>query len=781
MIIGTEEGTSKTVTSFSNPGAPEEKIVRLEGNPSLSGGDGTPPFKNATPYFELPIGKNVILPDSRLHVSPADTGTGNYALNPSIDVGVDGDLEWAFQGEGYGEFGHQDQFSNDATKRTVKYLFGGGHNTNLKIKIPREADVTDAYMDIGGRLSSPTFNGYSINTASRPQGLHVTDVDDDGDNDFIVACYSSNSIRWYENPTDPFDTGGWTSHTIGSLSQVNDVTVGYFDGDEYLDVAAVGYSVVRWYRHPGGAVSTAGNWDDTTVGTGLRGGYGIDADDVDGDGDDDIVATQYNWMYDIYYFDNANGSGDGQEWTRNRIATSVFYYPSGISLGDLNNDGILDVALGTRATWSASQGLICIIAPATKPDTGTWKKSSIDSNFKGARDAFIIDIDRDGYNDVVASSDNNGVAWYQNLGTGTDFKKFQILSDSGFGGRGIWVDDIGNDGYYDVIVGSYGRSRVYWFEQPDDPQLGNPWETYYINNVNRAWEVFVAQVDTDKNTPDTQANHLDIVATSYSSNQVKFFTATMEYPENITLTVGRISDENQNDHDFKYSNEVTSLMTTQNLNDKFDNYLQAGTTVWDTDEYGNNITEVYLDLYSPGAGRVIVDNINVVYTYEARVEVNPHNDRLYNELNELIPDEGSGNYRVNVCLQSYTSAWIKLSGINIKYNSPPRLLDDIGSHYHVLEGSSNSHLIDLHDFYDDDFDLTEDLIYKIEYNSRPDKVWTLISNAKFVKVSATKDDDWFGTVTLQVSATDSLGLKTNSNKFNVSIRSSKVRKNFYLT
>jgi hypothetical protein len=105
VILGTDDADSYYVDSFGNPATPNERIITLAGNVPQGPTSG-PPFKDATTFLELPTGPDVILPDSNLRISTHDIGDGRYATSPSVDVGMDGDLEWAFSGTGYGKFGY---------------------------------------------------------------------------------------------------------------------------------------------------------------------------------------------------------------------------------------------------------------------------------------------------------------------------------------------------------------------------------------------------------------------------------------------------------------------------------------------------------------------------------------------------------------------------------------------------------------------------------------------------------------------------------------------------
>jgi hypothetical protein len=238
----------------------------------------------------------------------------------------------------------------------------------------------------------------------------------------------------------------------------------------------------------------------------------------------------------------------------------------------------------------------------------------------------------------------------------------------------------------------------------------------------------------------------------------------MSYPRDVTLNVNGLGEI-----DFSYPGEVNVPRTTANLALEFKEVLSAPGTTTKVDSYGNEVAEIFFEVSSPVIGRVGINTVDIIYQYDARVEMNPHNGFLYNELNEIIPDTGTGTVSVNIGLSSLTPATMKIGNMFISYNSPPILEGEIPSDRHVYEGTSSGNLINLHNYFSDDIDNADQLIYRVEQNSQSDKVWVFVTDMKYIKVSATKDDDWSGTTEIIVSAMDSMGAKTFSNPFNITI------------
>ena len=103
---------------------------------------------------------------------------------------------------------------------------------------------------------------YIDNNINYPTGLWVEDMDSDGDPDVVVGSYywsSGTGVIWYEAPNDP--TGIWTKHTIDTSPRyVYDVHVADIDHDGNPDVvvAPMYERYLRWYKAP--ANPKTGNW-----------------------------------------------------------------------------------------------------------------------------------------------------------------------------------------------------------------------------------------------------------------------------------------------------------------------------------------------------------------------------------------------------------------------------------------------------------------------------------------------------------------------------------------
>ncbi|MEC7201987.1 MAG: VCBS repeat-containing protein, partial [Verrucomicrobiota bacterium] len=214
------------------------------------------------------------------------------------------------------------------------------------------------------------------------------------------------TIAWYENDgaADP----SWSAANI-STSPINptSVHVADMDGDGDLDIVSTSQSddKIAWYENNGAADPT---WSAVDIATSADGAYGVHVADMDGDGDLDIVSASYN-DDTIAWYEN-NGAAD-PSWTAADIATSADGAWD-IIVADMDGDGDLDIvsasSIDNTIAWYENDG-------AADP---TWSATDITTSADGARGVYVADMDGDGDLDIVsASSSDNTIAWYENIGS----------------------------------------------------------------------------------------------------------------------------------------------------------------------------------------------------------------------------------------------------------------------------------------------------------------------------------------------------------------------------
>ena len=131
-----------------------------------------------------------------------------------------------------------------------------------------------------------------------------------------------------------------------------------------------------------------------------------------------------------------------------------------IILEDLDNDGDLDIISGSKTGkkigWQENID-----------GAGHYGNLNlITSNVDHVTDLMIIDIDGDGYKDLISGSSEDGkIAWYKNDGFGY-FSKQKIIIEYLTNVHSVFGGDIDGDGDTDIIA-SVGCCTITWFENTD--------------------------------------------------------------------------------------------------------------------------------------------------------------------------------------------------------------------------------------------------------------------------------------------------------------------------
>ncbi|MEL6890942.1 MAG: FG-GAP-like repeat-containing protein, partial [Actinomycetota bacterium] len=140
--------------------------------------------------------------------------------------------------------------------------------------------------------------------------LRLADVDGDGDDDLVLGNGHdpAGEVSWYERPDDP--TGQWTHHLIDNLNNPQSLDAADLDGDGDIDLVVGEHDRDRpdemgiyVYENLGGGTG----WRRVTVYVGDEHHDGAQFVDTDGDGDLDIVSIGFIQQRVVLY---ENRTGD---------------------------------------------------------------------------------------------------------------------------------------------------------------------------------------------------------------------------------------------------------------------------------------------------------------------------------------------------------------------------------------------------------------------------------------------------------------------------------------
>ena len=229
-------------------------------------------------------------------------------------------------------------------------------------------------------------------------------------------------------------------------------------------------------------------WTEHTVASGFTDAIWVTAEDLDGDGSVDIVASSFNGG-DIAWWKNIDGVGGfgSLQYVDNNYPWALI-----VCAATLDNDSDLDIiassAAGDRVSWWENDGSASF--------TG---ETDIINNLEYAYGVCAADLDGDNDYDVVGTAGNTGVngdriVWALNNPHGTLTAQPDIESSIG---KPMYVqaaDFDGND-TLDVLAASYNDGLLWWKNENGD---GSSWTQVEIEtDISNANCVYAADIDGD--------------------------------------------------------------------------------------------------------------------------------------------------------------------------------------------------------------------------------------------------------------------------------------------
>jgi len=311
---------------------------------------------------------------------------------------------------------------------------------------PGEDESSDALLPDPVWTSAVSDRSYSVAWG---------DYDRDGDLDLAVGNNGPNHV--YENLNGTLSTGPvWESQDDADTTVTQEIMWGDINGDQWPDLVAVngawgsGYDVV--YLNSDGNISTTADWRNDNSDQ----SNGMDLGDYDGDGDLDLVTSNYNGRECLY--ENQDGT-----LTTNPVWQSYLFDDGTMDavFFDVDGDDDLDLFFacsGTTDSKDSNANRLYLNEPQLEGGRYAQLPDWTSSDEYWTTCARTADMDNDGDMDIIASNgygSDHYTVMYENTGTGLD-RDFAWSIGGASWPYGCDVGDVDSDGWEDVVISCQG-------------------------------------------------------------------------------------------------------------------------------------------------------------------------------------------------------------------------------------------------------------------------------------------------------------------------------------
>lgn len=237
--------------------------------------------------------------------------------------------------------------------------------------------------------------------------------------------------------------------------------------------------------------------------------------DINGDRRDDLIVAGDHMRYDVIWYKAPENITNTSTWQKYALYQNDSHQTYHVEAGDIMGDGDIDIVFATKTDngvgWLENNGSLV-----------NWLVTWIDTNCTRAFNVRVADLDKDGKNDVITSedcTDNGGILHlYSYLGDPRiqeNWIDHRIANfPKGEGVNVFEIVDIDSDGDLDIVTGNH-QGDIYVLQNPYPSNVDHEWERYKVSNNYPSREVDVADIDSD--------GDLDIIIAEYNQNQIVWF------------------------------------------------------------------------------------------------------------------------------------------------------------------------------------------------------------------------------------------------------------------
>ncbi|HNO80432.1 MAG TPA: FG-GAP-like repeat-containing protein [Phycisphaerae bacterium] len=235
------------------------------------------------------------------------------------------------------------------------------------------------------------------------------------------------------------------------------------------------------------------------------GAWSVFAEDLDGDGDFDVISASGN-DDKIAWYENVDGLGT---FGPQQVITTTANFTNSVFAADLDGDGDVDALsasfLDDKIAWYENVNGLGTFGP----------QQVISTAADGARSVFAADLDSDGDLDVASASYlDDKIAWYENIDGLGGFGPQQVITTAAIDAWFVWAADLDGDGDADMLSASESDDKIAWYENTDGLGSFGP-QKVITTAADGARSAFTADLDGD--------GDLDVASASYWDDKIAWY------------------------------------------------------------------------------------------------------------------------------------------------------------------------------------------------------------------------------------------------------------------
>ena len=212
---------------------------------------------------------------------------------------------------------------------------------DLDLVVGNDRETNNLYLNNGNNFCNAGFSVVGLEE-DRTTSLALGDVNGDGDLD-VVAGNNGQINKLYLNNGSATPFLNVIASEVGAFATTLSLALGDVDGDGDLDVVEGNNGANKLYLNNGNAASPFNDDDSSTVGSDTDRTYGLALGDVDGDGDLDVVAGNFEQSNKLYLNDGTATPFSSVTASDMGMALSATL---SVALGDADGNGDLNLMVG---------------------------------------------------------------------------------------------------------------------------------------------------------------------------------------------------------------------------------------------------------------------------------------------------------------------------------------------------------------------------------------------------------------------------------------------------